>query len=308
MRVSRLAKSFKEKKVLKEISFEVIRGEVLCILGPNGAGKSTTINILTAALGSDGGDIYFKEGNINRQLRAYKQVLGIVPQDIALYEELSAQRNLKFFASLYGLHGRELNKAVEEALAFAGLSDRKQDKVKTFSGGMKRRLNIACAIAHHPELVIMDEPTVGIDPQSRNHILSSIRRLREEGTTVIYTTHYMEEVEAISSRIIIMDHGTIIAEGTKEALKESIGNEKRYTIELEEGENLREEDFFEVEGVKSVKIAGETVEIISLRGIENLDRIIALLSDRGGKIRNITSEAASLEMVFLKLTGRKLRD
>ena len=306
--VKNLAKSFQENKVLRDIDFEVRRGEVLCILGPNGAGKSTTINILTAALRSDAGEIYFKGARIGRHLRAYKQALGIVPQDISLYEELSAERNLRFFASLYGLHGAALNKSVNEALAFAGLDDRRHDKVKTYSGGMKRRLNIACAIAHRPELVIMDEPTVGIDPQSRNHILDSIKKLRDNGTTVIYTTHYMEEVEAISSRIIIMDHGAIIAEGTKEALKEDIENEKRYTIQIEENGKIAENDFFAVEGVKSVKISGNTIEITSLKGIENLDRIIALLSDRGEKIRNITSEAASLEMVFLKLTGRKLRD
>ena len=308
MTVSNLKKSFKENIVLKGISFEIHRGEVLCILGPNGAGKSTTINILTAVLGSDEGDIRFKGTKISRILRTYKQSIGIVPQDIALYEELSAERNLRFFASLYGLYGSRLNEAVEEALAFAGLKDRRKDKVKTFSGGMKRRLNIACAIAHHPELVIMDEPTVGIDPQSRNHILSSIKKLQNQGMTVIYTTHYMEEVEVISSRIIIMDHGAVLAEGTKESLKEDIQNEKRYIIEVEENGTMGHDDFFAVEGVKSVKIDGNTFEITSLKGIENLDRIISLLSDHGEKIRNITSEAASLEMVFLKLTGRKLRD
>lgn len=306
--VTNLTKSFQDKKVLNGISFDVHPGEVLCILGPNGAGKSTTINILTAALGSDGGEICFQGEKIGTHLKIYKQALGIVPQDIALYEELSAEQNLNFFASLYGLHGAALAKAVEDALTFAGLHDRRKDKVKTFSGGMKRRLNIACAIAHHPELVIMDEPTVGIDPQSRNHILDSIKSLRDQGMTVIYTTHYMEEVEAISSRIIIMDHGTIIAEGTKESLKEEIENEKHYTIEVEENGKISDQKFYSVEGVKSVKIEGSTIEITSLKGVENLDRIIAILSDGGEKIRNITSEAASLERVFLKLTGRKLRD
>ncbi len=308
MSVSHLTKSFKENKVLKEISFEVHRGEVLCILGPNGAGKSTTINILTAALNSDDGEICYKGSKIGQQLRTYKHELGIVPQDVALYEELSAERNLSFFASLYGLKGNRLKEAVNEALKFAGLEDRRHDKVKTFSGGMKRRLNIACSIAHHPELVIMDEPTVGIDPQSRNYILDSIKKLRDNGMTVIYTTHYMEEVEAISTRIIIMDHGTIIAEGSKESLKEDIENEKRYIIEVEENGKIAHDEFFMVEGVRSVKIEGSTIEITSIKGIENLDRIIALLSNRGEKIRNITSETASLEMVFLKLTGRKLRD
>ncbi len=306
--INNLSKSFKEKQVLKGISFEVHQGEVLCILGPNGAGKSTTINILTAALDKSGGEIRFKSEKIGHKLRTYKQSMGIVPQDIALYEELSAERNLRFFASLYGLHGVRLTKAVNEALAFAGLEERRHDKVKTFSGGMKRRLNIACAIAHRPELVIMDEPTVGIDPQSRNHILSSIKKLRDGGMTVIYTTHYMEEVEVISSRIIIMDHGSIIAEGTKESLKEDIENERHYTIEVEENGNLKESDFYAVEGVKSAKINDGIIEITSLKGVENLDRIITVLSDSGEKIRNITSEPASLETVFLKLTGRKLRD
>ena len=308
MTIKNLTKSFKNNTVLNGISFDVRRGEVLCILGPNGAGKTTTINILTTALKSDGGEVEFKGEKIGRQLHAYKQSLGIVPQDVSLYEELSAEQNLEFFASLYGLKGKKLKEAVNEALAFAGLEERRHDKIKTFSGGMKRRLNIACAIAHSPELVIMDEPTVGIDPQSRNHILDSIKKLQDSGMTVIYTTHYMEEVEVISSRIIIMDHGSIIAEGTTESLKEAFENEKRYTILVEENGIIPENEFFSVEGVKSVKIEGETIEITSLKGVENLDKIISLLSDRGEKIRNIASETANLEMVFLKLTGRKLRD
>lgn len=307
--VKNLEKSFQKNKVLKGLSFQVYRGEILCILGPNGAGKSTTINILTAALRSDGGEIRFQGKPIGgRRMRAYKQSLGIVPQDIALYDELSAERNLRFFASLYGLHGEALRKAVDSALVFAGLEDRRNDKVKTFSGGMKRRLNIACAIAHHPQLVIMDEPTVGIDPQSRNHILDSIKKLRDGGMTVIYTTHYMEEVEAISSRIIIMDHGSIIAEGTKESLKEDIENEKQYIIQVEGGCSIAKNEFFTIEGVKGVSIDKETIQVTSVKGVENLDRIIALLTGHGEKIKNITSESASLETVFLKLTGRRLRD
>lgn len=307
--VKNLEKSFQKNKVLKGLSFQAYRGEILCILGPNGAGKSTTINILTAALRSDGGEICFHGKPINgRRMHSYKQSLGIVPQDLALYDELSAERNLRFFASLYGLHGEALRKAVDSALVFAGLEDRRNDKVKTFSGGMKRRLNIACAIAHHPQLVIMDEPTVGIDPQSRNHILDSIKKLRDSGMTIIYTTHYMEEVEAISSRIIIMDHGSIIAEGTKESLKEDIENEKQYIIQVEGGCSIAKNEFFTIEGVKNVSIDKGTLQVTSVKGVENLDRIIALLTGHGEKIQNITSESASLETVFLKLTGRRLRD
>lgn len=306
--VKNLKKSFKENNVLKGINFDVKKGEILCFLGPNGAGKSTTINILSAALQSDNGEVLYKGERIGSHLKKYKKQLGVVPQDISLYEELSAERNVRFFASLYGLHGQKLTKAVDDALEFAGLADRRKDKVKTFSGGMKRRLNIACAIAHSPELVIMDEPTVGIDPQSRNHILSSIKKLRDNGMTILYTTHYMEEVEEISTRIIIMDHGSIIAEGTNEKLKEEVQNEKRYVIEVEESNCLNKDEFYHIEGVKSVKISENEIEIISLRGIENLDKIISLLSDNEIKIRNISSEIASLETVFLKLTGRKLRD
>lgn len=308
MTVRKLTKSFKDNKVLNAIDFDVKTGEILCILGPNGAGKSTTINILTAALSSDQGVIEFKGKPIEQQLKDYKSSIGVVPQDLSLYEELSAESNLRFFASLYGLKGKRLSSAVEQALIFAGLESRKADKVKTFSGGMKRRLNIACAIAHKPSLVIMDEPTVGIDPQSRNHILKSILKLRQEGMTVIYTTHYMEEVETISSRIIIMDHGTIIANGTKESLKEDIQNEKRYLIETENLIVTAADDIFGIEGIKKVLIKENHMEITSLKNIENLDRIISELSDRGDRITSITTEAASLETVFLKLTGRKLRD
>lgn len=308
LEVNGLTKSFQGRLVLDHIDFHVVGGEVLCLLGPNGAGKSTTINILLGLLRQDGGAIRYRGRRIDENLRAYKQKLGVVPQDLALYEELSAERNARFFTSLYGLRGARLDAAVEEALNFAGLTDRRRDKVKTFSGGMKRRLNIACAIAHHPELVVMDEPTVGIDPQSRNHILDSILRLRKGGMTVLYTTHYMEEVETISSRILILDHGTIIAEGTKEQLKEGIRNEKRCHIELEDGPAVPAEAFYGVEGVKEARSARGQVDIVSLRGVENLDRIIALLSDSGAHILNIASEEASLETVFLKLTGRKLRD
>lgn len=308
LEVNNLAKNFKDNHVLNNISFDVEKGEILCLLGPNGAGKSTTINILLGLLRRDGGKILYDGRPVDKNLRAYKQKLGVVPQDLALYEELSAEQNARFFTSLYGLRGEKLDAAVEEALTFAGLSDRRKDKVKTFSGGMKRRLNIACAIAHHPELVVMDEPTVGIDPQSRNHILNSIKKLQQNGMTVLYTTHYMEEVEAISSRIIIIDHGKIIAEGTKEKLKEDVQSEKHYHIELEEGTSVSAERFYSIEGVKEAKSSDGQIDIVTLRGVENLDRVISLISDTGARIRNITSEEASLETVFLKLTGRKLRD
>ena len=239
--VKGLKKSYKDKEVIHGIDFEVAEGEILCLLGPNGAGKSTTINIITGTLSCDSGSIQYRGENIYKNLLRYKAKLGIVPQDLALYDDLSAERNVLFFASLYGLKGSELREGSQFALDFTGLSDKAKDKVKTFSGGMKRRLNIACAIAHKPEFLIMDEPTVGIDPQSRNHILEGVRQLKVQGMTILYTTHYMEEVEEISTRIIIMDVGNIIAEGTNESLKSANEAPNLETVFLKlTGKSLRD--------------------------------------------------------------------
>ena len=306
--VKNLCKSFKQNHAVSDVSFDVHEGEILCILGPNGAGKSTTINILTTAMEADSGSILYNGKKVDEKAKGYRQDLGIVPQDLAVYEELSAEQNIAFFASLYGLRGNRLKEAVEYALEFAGLAERRHDKVKTYSGGMKRRLNIACAIAHDPKIIIMDEPTVGIDPQSRNHILCSIRALRERGATILYTTHYMEEVEEISTRIIIMDRGKIIAEGTNETLKERYADERLYLLQAEHLESMDEKRLYRIEGVKQASVDDGCLKVAVLKGIENLDKIIALLIDSGVKINNITSENTSLEMVFLKLTGRTLRD
>ncbi|EMS71595.1 ABC transporter ATP-binding protein [Ruminiclostridium cellobioparum] len=308
IKVENLEKSYKKNRALDGISFDVHAGEILCLLGPNGAGKSTTINILTTALKGEKGNVFFKGRNINQIAKTYKQNLGIVPQELALYEELSAERNVEFFAALYGVRGRELRVKVNEALKFVGLWDRKKDRAKTFSGGMKRRLNIACAIAHNPKIIILDEPTVGIDPQSRNHILKSIKELRENGATIIYTTHYMEEVEEISTRIIIIDHGKIIAEGTKESLKEKLAEEKQYIIEADGTDRLEKEDLYKIAGVKNVDLEGNRIRISVIKGIDNLDKIISILIGKKIKINNVTNEEASLETVFLKLTGRTLRN
>lgn len=306
--IENLEKSYKNNKVIQDLSFEVNEGEILCILGPNGAGKSTTINILTGALGYKSGKVVSNGESIHRNIRKFKKRLGVVPQDLALYDDLSAYKNVSFFASLYGLKGEKLKERCQYALEFVGLLDKKKDKVNTFSGGMKRRLNIACAIAHNPELLIMDEPTVGIDPQSRNHILDSIKKLRDQGMTIIYTTHYMEEVEEISTRIIIMDKGSIIASGTKEKLEESIEEEKQYFIEIESEQKIETDVFYRIEGVKAASVEKGHVEIVTLKGIENLDRIIATLINNKAKINSISSQRASLETVFLRLTGKSLRD
>ncbi len=308
IQVRNLEKHYKDRKALNSISFDVREGEILCVLGPNGAGKSTLINILSTVLDYDDGEIYFHGNKVERVKKDYKGILGIVPQDIAIYEDISAEDNVKFFASLYGIRGRTLNSHVEMALNSVGLLERKKDKPKTFSGGMKRRLNIACAIAHNPKIIIMDEPTVGVDPQSRNHILDHIKSMSKAGTTIIYSTHYMEEVEEISTRIIIMDQGEIIAEGTKEELKEMLGEEKVYYIEVDNMEKLQKDELYMVEGVTDVEIVDRKILVSVLRGIENLDKLISTIMYKGPKINNISSTTMNLDTVFLKLTGRNLRD
>lgn len=306
--VKNLIKNYKNKEAVRKISFYVRKGEILGFLGPNGAGKSTTINILSTALKYDSGEIKFMGENIRNNVLNVKRNIGIVPQDLAIYEDIPAEKNVKFFASLYGLRGHALKKKTDEALEFAGLYDRRKDKPKTFSGGMRRRLNIACAIAHFPKLIIMDEPTVGIDPQSRNHILNSIKKLQKMGATIIYTTHYMEEVEEIANRIIIMDNGSIIAEGNKEKLKESIQDEKVYSISAQNTEKLADDDFFNIEGVRKVNISKDKVEVTVLSSVENLDKVIMVMIKHHCKIKNIETDTASLERVFLNLTGKSLRD
>lgn len=308
LEVHDLTKSFDLNCVVNHIDFSIYEGEILCLLGPNGAGKSTTIHMLSGIMERDAGEIMYLGQDIHDHLRQYQQNLGFVPQDIALYEDLSAQQNITFFASLYKLKGEELKQAVEEALDFAGLKNRRHDAVKTFSGGMKRRLNIACAIAHHPQFVIMDEPTVGIDPQSRNHILASIKKLKQNGMTVLYTTHYMEEVEEISDRILIMDHGTVIAQGTKEQLKEGISKENQYIIDIDCTLPIDLDAFYKIAGIQKVTQEHHQIKLTTLKDIENLNTIIEELLKQKQHIQKLTMNEMNLETVFLNLTGRGLRD
>ncbi|WP_373844929.1 ABC transporter ATP-binding protein [Clostridium sp.] len=213
--VTNLEKSFEGgKKIINNISFKIDKGESVGFLGPNGAGKTTTIRTISNLLEIDNGDILFNDTSIKKNSLNLKSKLGVVPQDIAVFEDLSAYENVKFFCSLYGFRGKALNEKVKSALNAVGLLERAGDIPSKFSGGMKRRLNIACSIAHEPEILIMDEPTVGIDPQSRNNILTTVRKLNEKGTTIIYVSHYMEEVEVLCKRIILLDHGRIIKDTT----------------------------------------------------------------------------------------------
>lgn len=244
--IKELSKRYGEKQVISKLNLKVKEGEILGLIGPNGAGKSTTVKILVDLETKEEGMVLFQDESTEKQNKLFKSQLGVVPQEISVYEDLSAYDNVKFFCSLYGFRGKELKQRVREALQYTGLWERRGDLPTKYSGGMKRRLNIACSIAHSPKLLIMDEPTAGIDPQSRNHIMETIRTLNRRGTTVIYISHYMEEIEAICSRVVIMDHGVILEDMEKEQLKEKY--ELQGFHSLEEiflgltGTNLRDEE------------------------------------------------------------------
>ncbi|MGG3888225.1 ATP-binding cassette domain-containing protein [Metabacillus fastidiosus] len=308
--LTNLTKKFGSFIAVDNISLTIKEGEIFGFLGSNGAGKSTTINMIASLLKMTEGDITILGKDINKHRKYAKLNIGLVPQDIAIYEDLTAYENVKFFAGLYGLRGSELNERVLEALEFVGLKDRQKSYPKDFSGGMKRRLNIACAIAHRPKLIIMDEPTVGIDPQSRNHILESVKELNRMGCTIIYTSHYMEEVEEVCTKIAIMDHGKIIAEGTKEQLKSIITDTKDMIVELRTLENIDLEQLKDIEGIRAIQVDEETntIKINSEVEVNNFNKIIQYFISKDIEIRSLEEKAPSLETVFLTLTGRALRD
>ncbi|GCD09792.1 ABC transporter ATP-binding protein [Clostridium tagluense] len=308
VKIEGLTKKFKDVIAVDNASLSIEEGEIYGLLGPNGAGKSTIINILCGLLTMDKGKIEILGKGIESSSTYIKQNIGVVPQEIAIYEDLTAYENVKFFASLYGLKGSELKEKVEEALEFVGLLDKKKQYPKSFSGGMKRRLNIACSIAHRPKLIIMDEPTVGIDPQSRNHILQSVKKLNLLGCTIIYTTHYMEEVEAICGNIAIMDHGKVIAQGTVEELKSIVTDVNYVEITVEDVEVLNIEQVKAIPGVVQIEVQDEKIKIESKKDVTNLDKIILYFTSNNISIKNIESKNPDLESVFLTLTGRKLRD
>lgn len=308
LEIKNLTKKFGDFIAVDNMSLSIKEGEIFGFLGSNGAGKSTTINMIAGLLRSNEGEISILGKNKKKHNRFAKMNIGIVPQDIAIYEELTAYENVKFFAGLYGLRGAELKARVEEALQFVGLSDKHKSYPKNFSGGMKRRLNIACAIAHRPKLIIMDEPTVGIDPQSRNYILQSVRKLNEMGSTIIYTSHYMEEVEEICTKIAIVDHGKVIAEGTKEQLKAIITDTKDIWVEVKSVENLDVKKLKEINGVKAVQIEENVIKVNSDAGVNNLNKIIQHFINHDIEIRSVEEQAPNLGTVFLTLTGRNLRD
>lgn len=309
VKLEQISKNFGDITAVDKMSLSIEQGEIFGLLGPNGAGKSTAINMIVGLLSIDKGAISILDSDVKRESLTTRSNIGIVPQDIAIYEDLTSLENVKFFASLYGLRGKELDTAAREALEFTGLSEKAKSFPKGFSGGMKRRLNIACAIAHKPKLIIMDEPTVGIDPQSRNHILQSVKKLNEQGCTIIYTSHYMEEVEEICTRIAIMDHGKVIALGTCDELKNLITDKGIVMVTVNDAvSKVREEKIKEIRGVEDVEIEDSTVKISSSREVNNLDLIINYFTSNRISVKSVESKTPDLETVFLSLTGRRLRD
>ncbi len=309
--VNNLTKKYGELTAVDNLSFEVEKNEIFGLLGPNGAGKSTTLSVITTLSDMNKGEIEICGYDIRKDKMKIKKRIGMVPQDIAVYEHLSAIENVKFFASLYGLRGRMLTAAAKEALEFVGLSDRQGMKPKQMSGGMKRRLNIACGIAHEPELIVMDEPTVGVDAQSREHILNSIRTLRDRGTTVIYTSHYMNEVEEICDRIAIIDKGQMIACGTKAELVSMVTDVQSIYIETRLNATFDEEDMRKrlksMPNVKVIALKDNIVRIDVSIEHNSITRIMEQFLSLGLPIYNIKTEVPNLDTMFLTLTGHELR-
>ncbi|NLX87602.1 MAG: ABC transporter ATP-binding protein [Clostridiales bacterium] len=303
-----IKKYYKKVRAVDGIDLEIRQGEILGILGPNGAGKSTAISVISSLIRPDGGDVFFKGESILKNPAAIRRVMGIVPQEVALYPDLSAAENLKFFGKLYGLRGEKLKTRMQEVLDLLELNGRAKDAVKNYSGGMKRRVNIGAALLHHPEVLIMDEPTVGIDPQSRSHILDTVKALNQKGMTIIYTSHYMEEVEHLCDRIYVMDHGKVIASGTKEDLKNLMGGDDIVSLQTDKAS----EGFLkELRGSLKVKNAdqkGNSITLMVQKDCDILSDIFEAASRNGVKLKSLDIKTPTLEDVFLYLTGRGLRD
>jgi len=306
--LSSVSKSFGNIKALENISFNIEKGEIFGILGPNGAGKSTIVNILNTLIKPDEGDVIIDGVNIKDDGESIKLIMGVVPQEIALYEELTAYENLMFWGGLYDIPKSELKKNVNKTLEIVDLSFRKNDRIKTFSGGMKRRINIACSLLHNPRILVLDEPTVGVDPQNRNHIFEVIERLNNEGMTIIYTTHYLEEAERFCDNISIIDVGHIIAQGTLKELRQISNVKDLLTIKLADADNetitriTSENPLFRYDSTSS------TLKVECGNIGNDTSIIINQIQNSGGVIERIYTQGTNLESIYLKLTGKELRD
>lgn len=330
VRTENLRKSFKRTDgamvdAVKGVNLSIQQGEIFSLLGPNGAGKTTTISMISGLLPPTEGDAFIGGHSITKAPLAAKRLMGFIPQEIALYPELSARQNLSFFGKLYGMSGKALNQRVDEVLTFIDLADRQHDRIDTFSGGMKRRVNIGVGLLHRPQLLYMDEPTVGIDPQSRRRILDTVKQLRDEqGMTILYTTHLMEEAQELSDRVAIIDHGEIIALGTQNELTQQVGEDDRLEFTIGDqplAETLVTEIRQSIDGVSQVLLtqpdtatgnAGSLtpgrITVFAKRGRRALPDVITFLNRAGVAVQAVEVREPDLEAVFLALTGRALRD
>jgi ABC-2 type transport system ATP-binding protein len=304
-----LSKKFKHLYAVKNFNMFIEKGEIIGLLGPNGAGKSTAISMLSSLLEPTSGDVRFNNKSILKKPAPLRKVIGVVPQEIALYTDLTAEENLRFFGRIYRLKGTQLDQKIDEVLEVIGLFDRRKDVVKTFSGGMKRRLNIGVALLHDPEFIIMDEPTVGIDPQSRNYILETVKRLNEEKQmTVLYTSHYMEEVDFLCSRIYIMDQGSLIASGTKDEIKRILSSEKSISIKAERWNETFIDALKQNPLVNRVKVEEKEITIMVAKEVNLFSKLIKIAEDAELELSSVDIKTPTLEDVFLHLTGRALRN
>ncbi len=305
---SELAKAYGDLQALKGLSFRVKAGEIFSLLGPNGAGKTTTMRMLACLAQPDSGDAWIVGHSILKDALAVKSAIGVVPQDVALYDDLSAAENLGFWGKMYGLRGQALRQRIDEVLAITGLSDRRMGPVGKFSGGMRRRLNLGIALLHRPQVVIMDEPTVGIDPQSRRAILDGIQELNRQGMTVLYTTHYMEEAQEISDHIAIMDQGQIIACGTHAELVKIVGEMSRVELALYADAGPLVEKWQGIDGVRRLSAEDGRLSLLVEDSEVAVPRLFEAASRSGVRITGVEIKEPNLEAVFLHLTGRALRD
>ena len=306
--IDRLKKSYGALAAVDGVSFDVRDGEIFGLLGPNGAGKTTTINMICGVLQPDGGRVLVDDRDIWLEPKKVKQSLGVVPQEISVYEDLTARDNLNFWGSLYGLRGAALTERVNDSLSRVGLAERARDKVKTFSGGMKRRLNLCMGLLHRPKFLLLDEPTVGIDPQARLNILEIIREVAVAGTTVLYTTHYMDEAEELCDRIAIIDQGKILALGTLAELTRSAGEAEVLRLTGSFGDEAAREHLNALQGTRLLR-AGEETAVLSIDGdgpglLEILPRVL----EGELEVTDVSIQRPNLQSVFIALTGRELRD
>ncbi len=306
--VKNLTKEYKNVKAVDDLSFDVEEGEILGLLGPNGSGKSTTINCLLSLLKYSKGSIKIFGKEMNPDSYDIKSKIGVVFQEIAVFDELNVYDNLDYFCGLY-IHDKEARKQyIEDAIKLVGLENYKKFLPKQLSGGLLRRLNIACGICHKPKLIFLDEPTVAVDPQSRNNILDGIEKLREDGATIIYTTHYMEEVEILCDRVIILDKGKIIASGTNDELKELAKIEEKVTVEVNDLSDKYIDEIKEIKNVDEVRYENSILYVTFKKGKNNLVEMVDYLKSKRINYNKIYSERPTLNDVFLELTGKELRD